>query len=109
MKFGLVSTLRILLLFAAIVGSFMVAAAVSSLAGGSAASDPAARADSASVGASMLGALLLMCGFASLVVSGIVLRARGFGWRLAAALSLATFGLMTFLYYIEAQVFLRTR
>ena len=109
MKLGLVLTLRVLLLFVAIMGCFMVAGAVSSLAGGSGASDPAARADSAGVSTSMLSALLLMCGFVSLVVSGIVLRARGFGWRLAAALSLATFGLMTFLYYIEAQVFLRTR
>jgi hypothetical protein len=87
----------------------MVAGAASSLAGGSGASDPAARADSTSAAASMLGALLLMCGFVSLVVSGIVLRARASGWQLAAALSLATFGLMTFLYYIEAQVFLRTK
>jgi hypothetical protein len=108
-KFGLGLTLRVLLLFVVIVGCFMVAGAVSSLAGGSGASDPAAQADSGSVAASLLSALLLMCGLASLVVSGIVLRARNSGWQLAAALSLATFGLMTFLYYIEAQVFLRTR
>ena len=109
MKFGLVLTLRVLLLFVVIMGCFMVAGAVSSLAGGSGASDLAARADSASVAASTLNALLLMCGFVTLVVSSIVLRARAFGWQLAGALSLATFGVMTFLYYIEAQVFLRTR
>ena len=109
MKVGLVLTLRVLLLFVVTMGCFMVAGAVSSLAGGSGASDPAARVDSASVGASILSALLLMCGFVTLVVSGIVLRARASGWQLAGALSLATFGVMTFLYYIEAQVFLRTR
>jgi hypothetical protein len=87
----------------------MVAGAVSSLAGGYGASDPAARADSGSAAASLLSALLLLCGLASLVVSSIVLRARASGWQLAAALSIATFGLMTFRYYIEAQVFLRTR
>jgi len=106
MKFAVVLTLRVLLLFAAIMGCFMLAGAVSSLAGGSGASDAAARADSAGAATSLQTALLLNCGFVSLVVSGIVLRARAFGWRLAAALSLATFGLMTFLYYIEAQVFL---
>jgi len=102
-KFGLVLTLRVLLLFVVIIGCFMVAGAVSSLAGGSSAPD------SASVAASLLSALLLLCGLVSLVVSGIVLRARASGWQLAAALSVATFGLATFLYYIEAQVFLRTR
>ena len=71
--------------------------------------DPAARADAAALAASMQTALLLNCGFVSLVVSFIVLRARAVGWHLAAALSLATFGLMTFLYYIEAQVFLRAK
>jgi hypothetical protein len=109
MKLGLVLTLRVLLLFVVVMGCFMVAGAASSLAGGSGASDPAVRADAAGAAASMLGALLLMCGLVSLVVSGIVLRARASGWQLAAALSLATFGLMTFLYYIEARVFLRTR
>ncbi len=110
MKSGLVLTLRVLLLFVVVMGCFTVAGAVSSLAGGgSGASDPAARADSAKVAASMLSALLLTCGFVSLVVSIIVLRAHTSGWQLAAALSLATFGLMTFLYYIEAQVFLRTK
>jgi hypothetical protein len=87
----------------------MVAGAVSNLAGGSTASDPAAGADSANAAASLLGAMLLICGCVSLVVAIIVLRARAPGWPLAAALSLATFGSMTFLYYIEAQVFLRTR
>jgi hypothetical protein len=100
--------LRVLLLFVAIMGCFVVAGAVSSLAGGSAASDPAG-AGSGSAAVSMLRALLVMCGLASLVVAGIVLRARAGGWPLAGALSLATFGLMTFLYYIEAQVFLRTK
>ena len=102
-------TLRVLVLFVVIMVCFAVAGAVSTLAGGSGASHPAARADSAGVSASMLSALLLMCAFVSLVVSHIVLRARSFGWQLAAALSLATFGSMTFLYYIEAQVFLRTK
>ena len=50
-----------------------------------------------------------MCGCVSLVVSFIVRRARASGWPLAAVLSLATFGSMTFLYYIEAVVFLRPR
>jgi len=109
MKFGVVLALRVLLLFVAILGCFALAGAVSSLAGGSGASDPAARADAAGVAASMQTALLLNCGFVSLVVSFIVLRARAFGWHLAAALSFATFGLMTFLYYIEAQVFLRAK
>jgi hypothetical protein len=109
MKVGPVLTVRVLLLFVATMGCFMAAAAVSSLAGGAGASAPAAGAEAASVAASVLSAMLLMCGFGSLVVSAIVLRARASGWQLAAALSLATFGLMTFLYYIEAQVFLRTK
>lgn len=99
-------TLRVLLLFVASVVCFMAAGAVSNFVGGSGASEPAAGTD---VAAAMLGPLLLMCGLVSLIVAGIVLRARAGGWTLAAALSLATFGLMTFLYYIEARVFLRTR
>jgi hypothetical protein len=80
----------------------MVAGAVSTLAGGSTASDPAA-------GASLMRAMLLMCGSVTIVVSMIVLRARASRWPLAGALVLATFGSMTFMYYIEAQVFLRTK
>jgi hypothetical protein len=53
--------------------------------------------------------MLLLCGCVSLVVSGLVLRARASGWALAIALSVATFGMMTFLYYIEAWVFLRAK
>jgi hypothetical protein len=109
MKSGLVVTLRVLLLFVVTMGCFMVAGAASSLAGGSGAADPAASADPDGVAASMLSALLLMCGFVSLVVSIIVLRARASGGRLAAALSLGTFGVMTFMYYIEAQAFLRAK
>lgn len=109
MKSGLGLTLRVLLLFVAIMGCFTVAGAVSSLVAGSAASGAAAAADPAGAAASLLRAMLLMCGFASLVVTAIVRRARGSGWPLAAALSLATFGVMTFLYYIEAQVFLHAR
>ena len=92
MKFGLGLTLRVLLLFVVTMGCFMVAGTASSLAGGSGAADSAASADPEGVAASMLSALLLMCGFVSLVVSVIVLRARACGWRLAAALSLGTFG-----------------
>jgi hypothetical protein len=83
LKFGLVLTLRVLLLFVVIMGCFMVAGAVSSLAGGYVASDPAARADSGGAATSLLGALLLLCGLASLVVSSIVLRARTSGGQLA--------------------------
>jgi hypothetical protein len=108
-KGALVSSLRILLLFVVIMGCFMVAGAASSLAGGSAAADPATPADSARASAALLSALLLNCGCVALVVSGLVRRARTGGWPLAAALSLATFGVMTFLYYIETQVFLRMK
>jgi hypothetical protein len=109
MKVGLVMTLRVLLLFVVIMGCFIVGGAVSSLVAGSGASAAAADADAAHAGASLFSALLLMCGCAALVVSTIVLRARAVGWSLAAALALATFGVMTFLYYIEALVFLRTK
>ena len=94
--------IRVPLLFVAVLMCFMFAGAVSTLAGGSTASDSAA-------GASLMRAMLLMCGCVTLVVSIIVLRARAWGWPLAAALALATFGSMTFMYYIESQVFLRAK
>ena len=102
-KPGLAVALRVVAFFVAVMVCFMAAGAVSTLAGGS-----GATADSSDA-ASLFGALLLMCGCVSLVVSLIVLRARASGWPLAAALSLATFGSMTFLYYIEAVAFLRTK
>jgi hypothetical protein len=109
MRSGVALTLRVLLLFVAAMVCFTVGGAASSLVGGAGASDAAARADPAGVAASLVRAMLLMCGFGTLVVSVVVLRARGSGWQLAAALSLATFGVMTFLYYIEARVFLGAR
>ncbi len=83
--------IRVPLLFVAGLVCFMVAGAVSPLAGGSTASDPEA-------GASLMRAMLVTCGCVTLVVSFIVLRARASGWPLAAALALATFGSMTFMY-----------
>lgn len=109
MKVALVVTVRVVLFFVVIMACFMFAGAMSSLAGGSGASAPPAGEDPARVAAVLFSALLLMCGCVALVVSGLVLRARVAGWGLAAALSLATFGVMTFLYYIEAVVFLRTK
>jgi hypothetical protein len=109
MKSGFVLAVRVLLLFVAVMVCFTVAGTVSALAGGSTAADPGAGADPANAAASLLRAMLLLCGCVSLVVSVIVLRARASGWPLAAALSLATFGMMTFLYYIEAWVFLRAK
>jgi hypothetical protein len=103
MKSGLVLSLRVLLFFIAVIVCFMIGGMVSTLAGGSAASSNSRDA------ATLFSALLLMCGCVALVVSFIVRRARASGWPLAAVLSLATFGSMTFLYYIEAVVFLRPR
>ena len=103
MTSALVLALRVLLFFNATMVCFIVAGMASTLAGGAGAT--AGPADAASLG----GALVLMCGSVALVVAFIVRRARASGWPLAAVLSLATFGSMTFLYYIEAVAFLRPR
>ena len=103
MRKALTLAVRIVAVFVAVVFSFAIAGAAFALVAGPAPSPPAGD------GTSVFPALVTLSLFIALVVSLIVLRARGRGWPLAAALGVAIFGLNGVLTYIEAAVFLRSK
>ena len=98
--------LRVLLLTIVMAAAVIVGAMVSGVGEGAAELEAAAPAGSQE---ETFAWLLLVCFLEVAVLAYLVLRSRAFGWKLAAALFLAMFGLNTILPHIDSLIFLSER